>query len=163
MKRILKFFDAALRGILTCMVVAQAVILVLGVIWRYVLNNPIIWVDESIRYLLVWISFLGIGHVTKEHKHIAVTAIDSYLPAKIAKFLDILSDIIVLILLGIMIYFGVGVAAGQIKVRGETLAWFRFGYVYAAIPVGCFIGAVYLVRKLFLYTRGVHESEKEMS
>jgi C4-dicarboxylate transporter DctQ subunit len=149
MKKLLLLIDSLLTGVLITIVITQAFILIISIFRRFILNSPILWVDEVIRYLLVWVSFLGMGFVTKEHKHIEVTAIDSYIPVKIATLLNYFVDIIILFIMVIMIYFGIIVTSGQMNVRGQTIAWLSFGYVYLAIPVGCIVGIAFHMRKWY--------------
>jgi TRAP-type C4-dicarboxylate transport system permease small subunit len=153
MKQVLTVFDKILNAVLSYLVLMQAIVLILSVLWRYVFHAPFIWIDEVVRYLLVWVSFLGLGHVVRNHKHIAVNVIDSYIPPKAARFLNILRDIIIFIFLMIMIYFSSKVAFKQMVVRGESLAWLRFGYLYLAIAVGSVIGCGYLIREFKLYAK----------
>ena len=170
MKQIAKFLDRILGHILTALLLFLATILFVGVIFRFMLNNPITWVDELSRYSLVAITFLGIGHVTKENKEILVTIIDLLIPKiakthgkKICVFLDFLADAIVIWLLTILVYYGIGVAKWRWPVKGETIEWIRIGHVYALIPLGSAIGLIYFARRWYLYfknRRGNKESNE---
>jgi TRAP-type C4-dicarboxylate transport system permease small subunit len=163
MKKMLILIDKVLSGILVCIVLAQVFVLIISIFWRFILNDPIMWTDEVIRYLLVWVSFLGLGAVTKEHKQIVVTAIDSHIPARLSKILDIMVDIVMIVFFCVLVYWGAIVAAGEMAVRGQTIAWLRFGYIYAAIPIGCAIAIGYLIRKLYLYTKGQSKGEDDIA
>ena len=164
MKTIAKFLDRALGQTLAILILCQASILVLSVFFRFILNNPITWVDELSRYCLVALTFLGIGHVTKEHKEILVSIADTWImklfktrSKKICLLLDFLADIIIVVLLSIMVYYGTKVAVWRWPVKGETVDWIRIGHVYGLIPVGSAIGLVYFFRRWYLYFKKTRE------
>jgi TRAP-type C4-dicarboxylate transport system permease small subunit len=61
------------RGVLASTMITMTASVGLGIVFRYVLNQPLFWADEVARYALVWLTFLG-GAELLRHKagHIAV-------------------------------------------------------------------------------------------
>ena len=47
---------------------------------RYVLNKPLVWSEELIRYAFVWICYLGWVLGTRNRSHIQITIIVNLLP-----------------------------------------------------------------------------------
>src|ERR1700739_2411435 len=41
------------------LVAAEVVVLLMGVIWRYVLHTPLVWSDELASILFLWLAMLG--------------------------------------------------------------------------------------------------------
>src|ERR1700759_11005 len=41
------------------LVAAEVVVLLMGVIWRYVLQTPLVWSDELASILFLWLPMLG--------------------------------------------------------------------------------------------------------
>ena len=41
------------------LVVAEVVVLLMGVIWRYVLHTPLVWSDELASILFLWLAMIG--------------------------------------------------------------------------------------------------------
>jgi TRAP-type C4-dicarboxylate transport system permease small subunit len=130
-------------------------------------------VDESVRYCLIAVSFLGMGPVIKKKKEILVSVIDSWITQKdalgnlidnlgkrITVVLDFLSDVIVFALFCVMIYFGTVMSIMQMPVKGETILWIRYGYVYGTIPFGSAIAVLYFIRKWYLFFKGVSEQKE---
>jgi len=61
-------------------------VLVLGeVLTRYILQSPLSVADEMGGYLLVSITFLGLGYTWKEEGHVRVELITNILPEKIRR------------------------------------------------------------------------------
>ena len=50
------------------LVAAEVVVLLMGVIWRYVLHTPLVWSDELASILFLWLAMLGsIVALRREH------------------------------------------------------------------------------------------------
>jgi TRAP-type transport system small permease protein len=64
------------------------------------------WIEELIRYLFVWIVFLGIGVVYKSKEHAQVEVLHHYLPKKYKSKLLILIEVINSSLFLFLIIFG---------------------------------------------------------
>jgi C4-dicarboxylate transporter DctQ subunit len=135
----------------------MAILLIISVVMRYFVNSPITWVDELVRYCLVALTFLGYGHVIKERKEIRTSVVDSWVPQKVALIMDFAANVVVFILMCIMVYYGVIATIPQMNYPCETLLWLKYGHVYAFIPIGCFIGIIYLFRRWYLYFKGIRE------
>lgn len=57
---------------LCAVLVAVFGLLVLQVTTRYVFGTPLSWTEESARFLLVWLTFLGAGYLMARRLHISV-------------------------------------------------------------------------------------------
>jgi len=49
------------------------VIVSIGVFYRYILNNPLPWVTEIVRFSLVWLSLIGAAVALDKGEHVAVS------------------------------------------------------------------------------------------
>jgi TRAP-type C4-dicarboxylate transport system permease small subunit len=58
-----------------------ALILGVGVIFRYVLNNSLAWSDEAALAAFAWVTFLGAASAYLHDRHISVTMLRDWLPA----------------------------------------------------------------------------------
>ena len=116
---------------------------VMNIVLRYVVRGipsmrPFPWVNELMQMGAVWIAFLAAGLGVKENAHISLESLTAkYLPEKTAKLLKKVAQVVVLVALAILIYYGITVTVSQSDAYLQNLrisnAWF-----YAAIPVGCF-------------------------
>lgn len=98
--RIAKLIVAVLIG-------TQMTLVFIGVIWRYFLHSPIIWVDEVTSYMLVMITFLGCYVAFNEKKLAAVTILPLYLKGIKQKILMLFANIICVLILAVITYYGV--------------------------------------------------------
>ena len=140
-----KIIELVLIGI----VVLQSVLLMASVFFRYILNSPIIWGDEIVRYSLIWMTFIGAALATKEKQHIQVDVIDMILPKWGQKLTNGLADVIVVGFMAFMIYYGIRMTDFQRGMFGETLSWFSYAYVYVSIPIGAFFMILFTITKYF--------------
>ena len=49
------------------------------VFFRYVLNNSIVWAEEILRYLMIWVVLVGAGLTTREDQHVCMDGVQSAL------------------------------------------------------------------------------------
>src|SRR4051812_25862668 len=57
------------------LVVAETLVLLTGVIYRYALHDPLIWSDELASILFIWLSMLGAVLALDRGEHMRLTAI----------------------------------------------------------------------------------------
>ncbi len=97
-------------GVEKCVMVCgagMALIVILQVFCRYVLNNSLFWSEELARYLMVWLTFLGASVAYRRGVHPGIDLLYQHLPAVLQKTTLLLVHLISLSLFGIMIIYGV--------------------------------------------------------
>lgn len=70
--RVGRWLDQALDTLCVLACVALVGVSFAAVIFRYVLNDSLVWSEELARYLFIWIVFLGGAIGVRERSHIAV-------------------------------------------------------------------------------------------
>lgn len=56
---------------------SMAAVILLQIFMRYVIENPLVWGDEVIRILMVWITFLGATLAYRTKSHIAINSLEN--------------------------------------------------------------------------------------
>lgn len=84
-----------LKILMILSVALMAIVLLIGVLSRYVLPSPIVGTDELAMFLLVWVTFIGASIGIKNNDMVAVTIIVDRL-ARFKKVILILVQILVL-------------------------------------------------------------------
>ena len=123
---------------LACVALLAGIVVVVfaGVIWRYVLHDPLSFQEEASQLFVVWMTYLG-GPVAMRHgTHVALDWLNGLLSRRLACVARILSDLLMGVILAIFIYYGSLAAyraTGQISIMlgGMSMVWF-----YAAVPLG---------------------------
>jgi TRAP-type C4-dicarboxylate transport system permease small subunit len=97
LSKVVHVFDAldhALVSASALATIAAGLVLTYSVAVRYVLHSSTDWQDEMAVFLLVGATFLSAPYVQSMRGHIAIEAIEGFLPERIERVREIASDII---------------------------------------------------------------------
>ncbi|BBK31622.1 TRAP-type C4-dicarboxylate transport system permease small subunit [Stella humosa] len=123
------------RGAMILALAAMSVIVFVNVMLRYLTSESIVWAEEVARYLMIWLTFLGIGPVMRIGGHIAIDNLQDALAPAVARTLRVIILAIVLASCLFLIWIGWRFAQ-RTMVQTTPVLEIPFGYVAAAIPVG---------------------------
>ncbi|MGM9945034.1 MAG: TRAP transporter small permease [Lysinibacillus sp.] len=133
---------AVLMGILT-------VIMVVAVIFRYFLANPIPWATEVSIYLFIWFSFIGGSWGLKFGTQAAVTFLLDTLSENKKRILKIVQDIIVLIFLFIILFYSVKwLMLPSTMLQKSISLGIPMWIPYSAVPTGILFATVHIIARL---------------
>ena len=145
-----KILDVSETVLMAVCIVMFAVMVGLGiatVVFRFLLDSSLAFPDELIRYLFIWLIFLGSAVALRRNAHAAIGVLVEYLPTLLKRALVMLATLasafffIVLIVKGTELTMRVG---PQISPALEvSMAW-----VYAAVPVSSVFLLVYTIEVL---------------
>ena len=149
--KIIKFFDAIIRFFEKYVAIFLMLfvfgLLLLQVITRYFLNNPLSWPEELLRFCFVAMIYLSISYAASENAHIRIEIQFQKLPRvwKIA-FLS-LADIMWIIFNVVIIREGVRLVQSLFKFPYiSPVLRVSMAYVYIIIPFGFFLMTVRIVQ-----------------
>lgn len=138
----------------TLAIVAFVVMLgssLLQILFRYVLNEPLMWTEELARLMCVITTYFGSLVVLLLREHIYVALLDEWVRGRAALVLATLVDLLVA-------WFLVSVTIGcwlmteaTWTTYTATMDWFRMGYIYLAVGVSTAV--MTLILALDIYTR----------
>ena len=131
-------FDRALlranRWAVIGMLGAMAAMVFVNVALRFTTDRSLLWVEETSRYLMIWLTFLGSGLVLRYGGHVGIDTLQEALPRHAAA----IRAVIFIILLGffaLMVWVGMRYAAFAWKQTTPVLQ-IPIGAVYLAMPAG---------------------------
>lgn len=78
------------------------VLVLFEVIMRYIVHQPPILADEISAYMLVALSFIGMGYTWKERGHVRITALVSRLPTRVSNWVRLISLVFALTLAAVL-------------------------------------------------------------
>lgn len=123
----------------TCIVLLgiMAVVVFIQVIFRFVVKASLPWSEETSRYLLVWITFLGASAGVKTGAHVGVEAVTLMLPYKLRKMVNLLGIAICVFFSVAVCVFSLGIISTQVEMAQVSPAMqIPMWIPYLAIPVG---------------------------
>jgi TRAP-type C4-dicarboxylate transport system permease small subunit len=94
---VLDALDRVLISACAVATIAAGLVLTYSIAVRYVLHSSTDWQDEMAVFLLVGATFLSAPYVQSMRGHIAIEAIEGFLPERIERVREIFSDIICLL------------------------------------------------------------------
>lgn len=139
--------EAVSRGLMGFGIAAIVAITLVSVWYRYVLNSPLSWTEQVCGIVFVWITFLGAAVLYRRMLHIAVDMLVVGLPAPLQRAVGWVNQALVLLLAGMMLWFGgnhaldnIGQTYGALEISPSTF--------YFAAPVCAVLLILYWVEKL---------------
>lgn len=133
---------AILMGILT-------VIMVVAVIFRYFLENPIPWATEVSIYLFIWFSFIGGSWGLKFGTQAAVTFLLDALSENKKRILKIVQDIIMLLFLVIILFYSMKwLMLPSTMLQKSISLGIPMWIPYSAVPTGILFATVHIIARL---------------
>jgi TRAP-type C4-dicarboxylate transport system permease small subunit len=131
-------YDACLQYIMFVMMIALAVTVVVGVVYRWS-GNALVWYDEVASVQLAWLTYYGSAYAALKGAHIGVPNILKSFPIPIRKVFFVVSKIVIYSFFALMTYYGLIVMK---LIHGETLTtleWVPQSLVQSVIPIGSFL------------------------
>ncbi len=143
----LSTFDRALvranRWALIAILAAMALMVFANVALRFLTDHSILWVEETSRYLMIWLTFLGAGIVLRYGGHIGIETLQERLPGA-APALRAVIFALLLAFFAAMAWLGTRYA---LLTWGQTTPVLQIpiGAVYLAMPIGFGLLMVHLL------------------
>lgn len=125
----------------------MTVVVLLQVAFRYVLNIPLSWTDETSRFLMIYMTYLCLPIIYLDDKNIAMTFLtDKLRDTRMFHAFMIFNHVICLILFTIWIYFGyVFLQTGSVHASSLPIPMY---VVYIIPPLMLSISCLFAVQKL---------------
>ncbi|MFL5121290.1 MAG: TRAP transporter large permease subunit [Microvirga sp.] len=117
------------------LVVAEIIVLLSGILARYVFHKPIVWSDELAGILFLWLAMLGAVIAFQRGEHMRMTAIVGMLQPRARAFLDVVAVAAALAFLLLVIHPAYEFAADEVYVTTPALEIVN-SWRAAALPVG---------------------------
>ncbi len=137
------WFLALSHGLIAALVVA-------AVFFRYVLNDPLTWTEESIVLLFTWMLFVGLASAFQTRMHIRIDALLMVLPRWCWPALGLAAVAVTGLTLLALAWFGVEqtliMAGTETPMMRISAAW-----GVSAVPAGAVLSLIHLTRHLADY------------
>lgn len=121
---------------LICLI-AMIVMVLYGIVMRFLLRLPNPYGEELSRYLMIYFVYLGVSINIRTHGHLAVEMIVDYLPESLQKICRILSDLITIIAFGVLTILAWNLIQNMLRiVQKSTQMRIPMWIVYISLLVG---------------------------
>jgi TRAP-type C4-dicarboxylate transport system permease small subunit len=120
------------------------------------------WSEELVRYLYIWVAFIGISLGVKSNAHFNVQLVLNLFPACVRKITRLLATSIVIVFLGTLVYYSILLLRNIVMMAQDSPMLGIPMYIpYAAITFGCFMMAVRMLLKMIHDFRHPNQSVSE--
>lgn len=144
-------FDRALafitEGPAAVLVALETLILLAGVISRYVFNSPLTWSDELASILFLWLAMLGAVIALRRDEHMRLTTFLGMMSPRRRAWVETVGVVVVVLFAAMMLHPAYEHFDDQWVVMTPALEW-HDGMRVAAIGVGCVLLLVIALARL---------------
>lgn len=125
---------------------AMTVIVILGVVFRYVFLSPLGWTEEAARYLMIWAASLAVSMGIMKREHVGITLFVKKFPPNLERWVSVGINLGILFFLWVLTQRGYHMAInGKNQISpflGISMTW-----SLAAIPIAGFLA---ILQTIFL-------------
>lgn len=158
-KKIYQMYNSIERSFMGLIMLFMVLFGFLQVIFRFVLQIPMHWLEDLMMFIMCWVAYLGASTAANERKHIMINMIVDLLPGRLRKVVTILSQLVWLASLWFLIYLGAQVTSNHIE-RGTVTIGGRFPIWVSSIiiPIGAFLVSIRLIILIVQTIRGERDT-----
>lgn len=146
-------FDQAIEAVVAALMAAMCSAVFLGVVFRYLLLNPLTWTEEVARLCLVWITFLGIYLAYRRRLHISINVVRARLSARAQRIVHLVVTVLLGILMATLVVEG-GAYANAFLGSATPLLGIPLGWIYFALPFSAALILFAVLAELVELVRG---------
>lgn len=135
MRKAYDLFVAALQIVSAALCLAMLGVVVLGVFWRYVLDDALVWYDEFAGYVLVWLTMIGSVLALVRRKHIGFETLVERMPPRARRAAEVFALVCVLGFSLVLVVSGSELIREMGDETAISLPWVKMAWVYSVMPV----------------------------
>jgi C4-dicarboxylate transporter, DctQ subunit len=161
--RLNRISDKVEKSFLAGAIIACSLLLFVNVVMRYIFLLPIYWAEELVRYLMVWMIFIGASQVTLWGGHVAVDIVPRALSKRGNVILAFIVNVICIVFCLVLAYLSLKqmlrvMKAGQISPALEIPMWIA----YLSIPAGTMLMLIRFLQQFWLRIQGKKVETREV-
>lgn len=158
--KLFKYIDDGVDLLIVVSFSAMCIVILLGVLTRYIFSYSLPWVEEIGRFLFLAVSYLGIILGMKGQNHLRVDALLLWMPKPLAKSCEFISQLICAAFFLFIVWQGFAMTAKVFRLGQTALAIpLPIWIVWACIPSCAFLSALQCLRHAARIIRGSREEE----
>lgn len=138
---------------------AMATLVFANVLLHNLFKGDIAWTTEFCELLMVWVTFLGGAAATRRGAHMVVGELIGHLTGAARRAADAAIQVVVLITLGLLVWYGMGIADAGRMSDLTVLGW-PMASQYVALPIASAITMVFVGWDLIEILRGRTQVER---
>ena len=147
--RVNEWICAATRNTAGLLLMAMTVIVLTQIVFRYVLNDSLIWTEEVSKTMMVWAAFLVAPWAYRYGANVSIEMFADELPKTMRRLLNLLLNLLVIWIIIVFWRESFGMVERGFSIRAASLP-LQVGWFFAVVP---FAFAVMLLVGIELFLR----------
>ena len=98
---------------LALLLLVMVVLAVLLIVMRNVFDSGLVWGDELLRILVLWLCLVGAMAASRDDNHLTIDVISRFLPQSLQAFTRILTNLFTVIICAIIAWSGTAITRGR--------------------------------------------------
>lgn len=127
-------YGLVLEWVVMALMVILALEVTLGIVFR-TLGQSLVWYDEVASVLLAWLTFYGSALASVKRGHIGCPEVVEQLPAHIRRWINVLSQVLVLAFFALLGWVGASIMPILATDAMVSLPWVPMSFVQSVIPI----------------------------
>ncbi len=142
--RISESLNQAVKYMAAFLIAAMSVLVFLQVLFRYVLDAPLDWSEESSSFAFVWMALLGASIGLKYEEHPSLDIFFKLFPSGIQKLAKILINLSIIFMLVILFIFGLKFTLAM-RMQSTAALGYSVAFVYVVLPISAVIMLIHVI------------------
>lgn len=141
----------ATRNMAGTLLMAMMAIVLMQIVFRYVLNDSLIWTEEVSKTLMVWAAFLVAPWAYRQGANVRIDMFVDELPARFRRLSGLLLNLLVIWIVAVFWWESLSMVERGFTIRAASLPM-QVGWFFAVLPVAfsvmLLVGIELIVRDL---------------
>ena len=147
-RKVINFLYKAIMYTVSVALGIMIVIAFIEVVRRYAIGKSYIWADDLIRYLIIYVGFVGGAAAYKDNNLASLDLLTRHFPQKVQIVVEILVNTIVTATMIFLLYYSIR-AVGAPSIKNSVGVGLKIGLwiPYLTLPIGFAVMILFSVEK----------------
>jgi TRAP-type C4-dicarboxylate transport system permease small subunit len=157
-KSALDWLRLAVEAVTVALFSTYCAIVLAQVFFRYVLNDSLIWSEETVRFEQFWVIMLATGLCAYRRAHIRLEGFEAVVPRRYRRSVEVFGDVVTIACCGFLLWYGVKLVLASLETYSPAMQ-LSMAWPYAAMPVGAALTILWTVLSWFGHSADAQRGE----
>ena len=140
LERIARLLDGIGRGVENFFLISSLVLMIGIAVAQIVLRNfgaaGIVWADEALRLLVLWVALVGAVAASRDDHHIRIDVLSRFVPKRFNDGVRVIVDLFTAVVCGVVAWYAVLFVASTREFEDVALGGLPLWYFQIILPFG---------------------------
>ena len=147
--RLDKFISRVERFVLATLLSLMILVAFLQIVLRNFFTTGMSWGDSLVRYLVLWVGFIGAALAAREGKHITIDVFSRWVPGLGTAIARLITHLFSTIICTILAYAAIKFIRNEAQMGNVTLLGFPIWIIQIILPIAFALMALRFGRRLY--------------